>query len=123
MSAGKYDFTIEQGATFSLQVTWKDSTGTPINLTGYTISGKLKKKVTDSASLASFTCTPANQGTSPGVFTISLSATTTSSLPVFKGVTSDKEKFTCVYDIQAQTGSTVYRLLEGVASVSPRVTD
>ena len=114
MSAGKYDFTIEQGATFSLQVTWKDSTGTPINLTGYTISGKLKRKSLILQSLASFTCTPANQGTSPGVFTYFIKRNYKLHFQYLKASQVIKKKFTCVYDIQAQTGSTVYRLLEGV---------
>ena len=36
MAAGLYDITIEQGATFQMNLTWKDSTGSPVNITGYT---------------------------------------------------------------------------------------
>lgn len=35
MSAGKYDFNIEQGTSFTLSLVYKDSTGTPIDLTGW----------------------------------------------------------------------------------------
>jgi hypothetical protein len=35
MAAGKYTFIIEQGATTDFEVVWKDSAGTPINLSSY----------------------------------------------------------------------------------------
>ena len=35
MAAGKYDFTIEQGATVDFSVQYKDSGSIPIDLTGY----------------------------------------------------------------------------------------
>lgn len=35
MSAGKYDFNIEQGSSFTLSLVYKDSTGSPVNLTGW----------------------------------------------------------------------------------------
>lgn len=34
MTAGKYDFVIEQGATWAPILTYKDEVGTPIDLTG-----------------------------------------------------------------------------------------
>src|SRR5215207_9195643 len=41
MAAGKYDFTIEQGATFRRTLTWKDEDGNPIDLTGCTARLKI----------------------------------------------------------------------------------
>lgn len=35
MSAGTYDFKIEQGTSFNLSLVYKDSSGNPVNLTGY----------------------------------------------------------------------------------------
>ena len=35
MAAGKYTFTIEQGATTDFQIDWKDSNGQPVDLTLY----------------------------------------------------------------------------------------
>jgi len=35
MAAGKYSFTIEQGATVDFEIAYKDSNGNPIDLTGY----------------------------------------------------------------------------------------
>jgi hypothetical protein len=34
--AGIYNFTLDQGSTWTLQIVYKDSNGAPINLTGYT---------------------------------------------------------------------------------------
>lgn len=120
MAAGRYDLVIEQGATFSRQVTWQNSNGSAVNLTGYTIAGKIRRKTSDIQALASFTCTVTDA--TNGIFTFSLTATQTSSLPVMHSQTSEKEYLDCVYDIEATTGSTVYRILEGIAKISPQVT-
>lgn len=120
MAAGRYDTTIEQGATFSRQVTWQSQDGSAINLTGYTLSGKIRKKASDAKELISFTCTIVNA--SSGIFTFSLTAAETSGLPSAYGETADKELLPCVYDIEASIGSTVYRILEGIINISPQVT-
>jgi len=36
MPAGTYNIIADQGATFARSLVYKDSTGTPVNLTGYT---------------------------------------------------------------------------------------
>lgn len=36
MAAGRYSFTIEQGATTNFEIQYKDSNNTPVDLTGYT---------------------------------------------------------------------------------------
>ncbi len=82
MSAGRYDTVVEQGATFSRTCTWKDSLGVGINLTSYTLTGKVKKRVTDSNEIVSFTITKADQSSFPGKFTISLTASQTGALPI-----------------------------------------
>lgn len=35
MSAGKYDFNIEQGSSFTLSLVYKNNEGNPVNLTGW----------------------------------------------------------------------------------------
>lgn len=35
MSAGKYDFSIEQGTSFNMTVIYKDSNGNPVDITGW----------------------------------------------------------------------------------------
>lgn len=119
MAAGRYDFTIEQGATLTRSVTWQDSTGAAIDLTAYTISGKIKRKTSDAQALVALTITVTNAAA--GQFTFSLTAAQTALLPVKHGLDGQKELLECVYDIEAVTGSTVYRILEGVCSISPEV--
>lgn len=122
MSAGRYDTIIEQGATFSRTCTWKDSSGVGINLTGYTVAGKIKRNATDNTPLLSFTVSIANQGTFPGKFTISLTAAQTSTLPTKPGNNGVKELLPLSYDIEATTGSVVVRLFEGILNNSAQVT-
>lgn len=122
MAAGRYDFTIEKGATFTRTVIWKDSSGVGINLTGYTLSGKIRRYPQDSKELISFTFVAANQGTDPGQFVFSLTAAQTSALPFSNSSSAEKQLLDCSYDIEALNGATVYRILEGVVSISPEVT-
>lgn len=120
MAAGKYDFVIEQGATFSRQVTWQNENGSAVDLTGYTLRGKIKRKASDQVALIDLTLTVVTAAS--GIFSFSLTATQTASLPTSSGQTAEKELLNCVYDIEAVNGSTVYRLLEGIASISPEAT-
>jgi hypothetical protein len=120
MAAGRYDFTIEQGATFSRQVTWQNENGSAVNLTGYTISGKIKRKSSDVQPLISFTCTVTNA--SSGIFTFSLTAAQSATLPTAHSHLPEKQLLECVYDIEATSGGTVYRVLEGIVKISPEVT-
>ena len=46
--AGRYDITSDQFATFERTITWKDSTGTPVNLTGYTARLQVRSTFDDS---------------------------------------------------------------------------
>lgn len=120
MAAGRYDLTIEQGATFSRQVTWQNQDGSAVNLTGYSIAGKLRRRTSDKQPIVAFTCTVTDAAN--GIFTFSLTATQTASLPVSHGETAEKELLECVYDIEATVSSTVYRILEGIAYISPEAT-
>jgi len=44
LRAGKYNFTIEQGAQFRRVLTWKDGAGALVNLTGFTARIKIKRR-------------------------------------------------------------------------------
>ena len=54
MSAGKYDINIDQGATWSITLTIKQANRLPLNLTGYTGEGMIKKTLDDPTPIASF---------------------------------------------------------------------
>lgn len=113
--AGSFDFTIEQGATFNLLMTWKID-GTPVNLTNWT--GRLQARVDyeDTETILSLT-TDANGGITlggaAGTITLSRNATQTALLEVGS----------FVYDLELISGvSSVTRLLQGELTISAEVT-
>jgi len=105
------NLTIDQGATFSSDVTVKDANGNAFDLTGYTAAAKLAKGYASTRTRTDFTTTIAADATS-GVVTLSLTATQTAAL--------DAERY--VYDLEITSGATVTRVIEGIISVRPQVT-
>jgi hypothetical protein len=122
MTAGRYNITIEQGATFSLPILVADTiSGSSVerNLTGYTARMKIKQFVTDTASLVELTTENGritidpDQVANTGEMSLALSATVTASLDFDQGV----------YDLELINGSVVERLLEGKVRLRREVTD
>lgn len=114
MSAGVYKVTIEQGATFALVLTWKDSAGAPIDLTGYT--ARMQIRTSARAATATLALTTENGrialGGAAGTITLSISAVDTAALAARP----------YVYDLELVTGASVTRLLDGECLVTPEVT-
>jgi hypothetical protein len=114
MAAGTLDFTIEQGATFNLLLTWKIN-DTLVNLTGYTARLQARVDVEDTELILSLTT--ANGGITLGgaAGTISLDQTATQTTLLPAG--------TYVYDLELiAANSTVTRLVQGELLISPEVT-
>ena len=105
------NLTIDQGATFTSDVTVKDAQGNAFNLTGYTASAKLAKGFASTRTRTNMTTSIATDATT-GVVTLSLTATETSAL--------DAERY--VYDLEITSGATVTRVIEGIITVRPQVT-
>ena len=130
MAAGRYSFTIEQGATFQLELQYKDANQTPINLTGY--SGRMQIRpsaasqtvyLTLSSSLNSdgtgLNFSGSNNSTSPSSGSIGIYiASCTSSMLSFDGP--------AYYDLELYSGSApcpfTIRLLEGQVQLSKEIT-
>ena len=115
MTAGILDFTIEQGATFSRIITWKDENDTPINLTGYTARMQIREHLASAGTLAELTT--ANGGiiinAALGKLTLTLSATATDALTPSRAV----------YDLEVESsGGVVTRLLQGNILIERSVT-
>lgn len=125
MAAGNYNILIEQGATFFVTLTLKDVNAYPIDLTGLTFRGKLKKAFTDVAATANFSFNVLDQ-TDPiyvGQVEVSLSPIITADLETSAtGIV--RSLSTLVYDIESENDTTgeVLRWLQGEAKVSPEVT-
>tara|TARA_R110000868_G_scaffold19150_4_gene82786 strand:+ start:5585 stop:5935 length:351 start_codon:yes stop_codon:yes gene_type:complete len=115
MAAVNYDITIEQGATFQLNLVWKDPNGTAINLTGYTARMQVREKVTSTTALISLTTENGGitLGGAAGTIAVVAAATATDDITVKRGV----------YDLELiSSGGIVTRLIEGCVTISPEVT-
>jgi hypothetical protein len=112
--AQTYDITADQGATYSVVITYKNSNGTPINLTNYTARMQLRASYASAA--AALTLTTENGrivlGGALGTITLTVAASTMETL----------EAKTYVYDLELVDGSTVIRLLQGLFVNRPNVT-
>lgn len=123
MAAAKYDLTIEQGATFLRTITLKDSGGTEIDLTGWSIRGQIRVKQGAGSPLATFTGTILDQVSATGQATISLTAAQTSALPVPEGSPGVRVNSAYLYDVEmVRPDTSVLRVLQGLATVVPEIT-
>lgn len=90
----------------------------PVDLTGFTARGQVRKKASSSDIAASFVCTiptPAN-----GAVVGTIPYTDTTAIPAVGDDYSKTVDY--VYDIEIQNGTLVYRVSEGHIQVSPEVT-
>lgn len=125
MSAGRYDITVEQGATFDLPLRYKTPAGTAVNLTGYSA----KMQVREAAASAVFvefnsqltangfiflTGSPQNrEDGANGNVRVYMTAANTAAMPRFAGR----------YDLELRdTTGYVVRLLEGQFKIEPEIT-
>ena len=113
--AGKYDFVIEQGATFDRSLTYKDPAGTPLNLTGYTARMQIRSGVSSPTVLLELTSANGRLVIDPlvGGITIYLEPVDTEGVMWKRGV----------YDLEIEAPDTsVTRLIEGNIELSREVT-
>lgn len=105
---------IDQGASFSSDVTVTNTDGTAFDLTGHTAEAKMAQGYTSTRTRTQFTTSIASDATT-GVITISLTADQTSDL---------EAPARYVYDIEITktSDSTITRVIEGIITVSPSVT-
>ena len=106
---GNYDITIHQGATFSLDLQYKDANGNGVNMAGYSVAGKLVNRL-NTATVATFSTSWVDQ--SIGKFRIKLAAATTAA------ITEESQ-----YDVMiTEPGGDKYYLLQGRALFDPGFT-
>ena len=130
MPAGRYSFTIEQGATFQLNLQYEDSNGDPIDLTGYYGRMQIRPSVTSNQVYLTLSSSLNPDGTglnfsgsnndlppSSGSIGIYI-ASCTSSMLNFDGQ--------AYYDLELYSGSNAcpytIRLIEGQVQLSKEVT-
>mgnify|MGYP007029125622 FL=1 len=106
------NFTIDQGTTFSSTVTVKDSTGSPLDLTGYTATAKMALGYASTRTRTDLTIEFTADRTTGGV-TMSLTATQTAALEA-------PARYVFDLDITDSSG-TVTRVIEGLMTIRPNV--
>ena len=110
MSAGTYNFILEQGATFNRILTVQEN-GSAMNLSGYSAASKFRSTHDSSTVVGTFTCTISNA--SGGQVTMSMTSTATGNL----------EEGIYLYDLEITSGSgAVTRLMQGKVTVNPEIT-
>lgn len=107
--ATKANLVIDQGATFSTDLSLKDENGDPLNLSGYTANSQIRKWYTSTSPAASF---EASINTDSGSIILSLTSDQTSNLVAGR----------YVYDVEITDGSSISRIVEGIVTVTPQVT-
>lgn len=115
MSAAIYNATIDQGATYNLQVVYKNDAGTPINLTGYTAALQIRQNYYDTTALLTLT--------SPSNGIVITGNTGTIDITMTSVQTGLLDEGFYVYDLEITSGGgIVTRLIQGQFTVSPEVT-
>lgn len=128
MSAGKYSFTIEQGATLDFELAYKDSNNDPIDLTGY--QGRMQIRPSIGSDTAYITLSSSLDADGTGLnFSGSsgLNPPTSGTIGIYISANSSSQLDfgEAVYDLELATGSSypvVTRLLEGQVRLSKNVT-
>lgn len=111
---GALDLTLSQGATLGpLVLTLKDSTGTAVDLTGYTVAAEARRSYSDKNELFTLTCTVTDAAN--GIMTITVTDETTANLPA---------PASGVWDLYiTDSAGAKYRILAGRVNILPSVTD
>jgi hypothetical protein len=115
MTAATYDITIEQGATFRLNLVWRDADNNPVDLTGYVARMQVRASYSDSAVQLNLTTQNGAivLGGALGTIAVTGAATVTDDIPIRAGV----------YDLELEAADgTVTRLVQGKVRISPEVT-
>ena len=135
MAAGKYSFTIEQGATLNFELQYKDAAGLPISLRGYEGAMQIRSGYSGSAGTVTYLTLTSSLGdtyafnSASAFLSFSGSDLTTpvasGSIGIYAGwaVTQDLT-FTgnAYYDLEILSGSEKIRLLEGQVKLAQQVT-
>lgn len=115
MTAGVKNITIEQGATYTYNLIYKDSNSVPVDLSGYTARMQVRKTKANTETLLDLTTENGCivLGGSLGTIAITASATLTAAIDAKAGV----------YDLELVSPSgAVKRLIEGEVTISLEVT-
>lgn len=121
MAAKNYKIQIEQGATFQLHLSLKDVNQNALDLTGWTGKCQLRSRP-EAPTFIDVPVTILTPATI-GVVQLNLTSDQTAAIPVnpTRGATIYPTPYVYSIDLVKPTGE-VYRIMQGIAEVSPEVT-
>jgi hypothetical protein len=128
MSAGRYSFTIEQGATLDFELAYKDSSNNPIDLTDYQGRMQIRPSIGSDTVHITLSSSLADDGTGLNFSgSDGLNPPTSGTIGIFISANSSSllDFNEAVYDLEIASGSiypVVTRLLEGQVKLSKNVT-
>ena len=151
MAAGEYDIFAEQGTTYTLSLTYKDSTDSAIDLDSYSGRMQVRRSINDTQAVLFLTGVTGHAGTEPGSLTgggstgefttgttqgqtgtggIMLNTSSAGAYNSTGGIYISIDSTTManvpagnhVYDLELVAGSTVDRILKGRFEVNAEVT-
>jgi len=114
MTAGIYNFTLDQGSVFYINLQYEDPDGNPINLTGNTARMQLRRQYSTPAVLTL---------TTGGGGIVITGATGNIAIEITDEQTETLEGGFYLYDLELNNGGVISRLIQGTITVSPQVTD
>jgi hypothetical protein len=117
--AANHNIRINQGSTFKIVLTIKDSDDNPIDLTGFEFCGQIRKTVSDPVIQASFSFIIQDQVTDTGKVFAILSDEQTMAINVRTSRSSSRVITTMTYDIESKYNGETTRWIEGLADISP----
>jgi len=110
MAAGTYNFTVEQGATFTRVLTLQENASV-MDLTGYSVASQLRSTHDSNTVVGTFSCSLTDA--SNGQITMSMTASATGAI----------EEGMYVYDTEiTSSAGAVTRILQGKVTLTPQVT-
>lgn len=115
MTAGTYNFTLEQGTTFRRDFIYKDANGAIVNLTGYSARMQIRQFKESEDKLIEATSANGKLAIvgAQGKVSLTLSPADTNNVKFSQGV----------YDLEIESsGGEVTRLLQGVVTFDKQVT-
>jgi hypothetical protein len=120
--SNEYNFRINQGEDFTLQVELRDENNDPIDLTGHVFSGQMRNTASSDDIAASFSFNILDQITDTGKVEILLAASVSSAMTLPSSPNAKRKLALFAYDIESVSSGTTSRWLEGIVSMSPEVT-
>lgn len=125
MAAGKYSFTLEQGSTFERQLTYQDSNGVPIDLTGYSARMQIRPSPGSPTLYLTLSSSLRSDGTGLNMNGLTgMNPTTSGTIGiVISAATSSLLTFDeAAYDLEIYSASYASRIIEGKVKLSKEVT-